>query len=209
MKKTFFKTILFSFSVALLFSCTKEYQITVTGTVYDYFTNKPAKNIQVSLMHHSSLPSDGYGYSTVTTTTTDNNGNYSFSYKGEAEKVQALDEGGSDGYLPQNRSNAANITETKPNPNVVLYVRQPATFLINIHNTLPVNNNDNIRLWYGYKLPDYSFTGANVDTTFTAPGVANQYNGIQYQVTKNGIPTILFDSVFVPLGSVPTLQVNY
>lgn len=188
-----------------LFSCRKDTE--VSGIVYDYYTNKPAKNVKVQLFFVKGGLLGGVNRDLESTLTNSDGSFYLIQKSGKVSELKVSSHhggrGGFDRIIP--------VTTNKINSGISVAVEQDAQFLIKVHNVNPFDNNDKFKFWsyYSSTIPDNSIYGMNVNTSFYEKAYGNTTNYFEYFITKNGIETPYRDSVFVSTDSVSVLEINY
>ena len=162
-------------SLGSLTSCMKE--TTVTGTVYDLYSKKPAANIKVWLVRHSMGDSRE-----LESTTSDSDGRFYLRSPSKADRVTAYSEHSNSSLSPS----SADVQPGRSNQ-AGLYVTQSAKYIVHIKNTNPVNSQDRCRVWTNVPSGKNDFYGTAVDDTLIMVGTAGTKNAFTYEVTKNGI----------------------
>jgi hypothetical protein len=188
-----------------LISCRKDTE--VSGIVYDYYTNKPAKNVKVQLFFKKG-GSFGGSNSDLESTFTNNDGSFSLIQKsGKVSGLKAWSHHGGRGALAP----VIPITTNKINSGVSIAVEQDAQYLIKIHNVNPFDNNDKFKFtsYYTSSIPYNTIFGMNVNTNFYEQAYGNTTNYFEYFITKNGLMTSFRDSIFVSTDSISVLEINY
>ncbi len=218
------RLLLLSFSLALIISiinCKKKNDvklITIPGNIFDENANTNIQGVTVKLQSQEvSGGTFSNSYNTIESSTTDANGNYSFEFENRnpvSYKIIVTKNGYfgiEDIFNPDNIS-----TETTNTKNYSLFSQ--SWFTINIKNTTPFDNTDEILYHNLSGINNCStccngsfstYTGTNIDTTITCPLYGSQYIVFEYFVTKDQIISGFKDSVYCTPTDTAFYQLNY
>lgn len=207
------KTIYVLLAVVIFAGCSKKETI-VNGTVYDFYTDEPAKNIVVTLETYSKRGFLNLGITNeISRTQTDENGNFHFNTDDVKKKegCSAVVHGFSTCQGGTAVGSQSIDIENRKTNEISVKVIQKTQILVKLKNSSPYNNNDYLHFWYCYStpIPDNSFTGATVDTEFYLDAAANHPDSFDYEVVKNGISQHYSQNFIASNDTLTVLEINY
>jgi hypothetical protein len=199
----------------LIFSCNKKYH--VVGRVYNPVNGEGLANVKVELLQDNFGGIDGGGSKEVATTLTDANGNYDLSFKGQADYIQLELYG--DLYQLGNYYEGSYHTvrhlEPKKTQQIDWHVVPYGLYNAHVENVNCAGQTDSMQLRKKYQYDDYGqywspYRVGCYNSTSTQPlTLPMGYYYFETKVTRSGVTTYVYDTVFVDGTGTSFLEILY